>query len=93
MISRVQLFATPWTMDYSPTGSSLQGIFQTTILEWVDISYSGDLPHPGIKPMSSASPALQEDSLPLSHRESPLLTPYATELTSKEGIFSTDKGD
>ena len=41
MLSRVQLFATPWTMDYSPTGSSLQGIFQTTILEWVDISYSG----------------------------------------------------
>ena len=40
MLSRVQLCATPWTMDHSPTGSSLQGIFQTTILERVAISCS-----------------------------------------------------
>ena len=26
-------------MDYSPPGSSVQGIFQARILEWVDISY------------------------------------------------------
>jgi len=31
----------------------------------------GDLPHPGIKPMSPASPALQVDSLLLSHWGSP----------------------
>ena len=31
----------------------------------------GDLPNPGIKPMSPASPALQEGSLPLSHWGSP----------------------
>ena len=31
----------------------------------------GDLPDPGIKPMSLVSPALQADSLPLSHRGSP----------------------
>ena len=30
-----------------------------------------DLPNPGIKPTSPASPALQADSLPLSHRWSP----------------------
>ena len=32
----------------------------------------GDLPDPGIKPMSPACPALKTDSLPLSHRESPV---------------------
>jgi len=31
--------------------------------------YPGDLPDPGIGP---ASPALQEDSLPLNNRESPI---------------------
>ena len=31
----------------------------------------GDLPNPGIKPVSSASPAFQADSLPLSHLGSP----------------------
>ena len=30
----------------------------------------GDLPDPGIEPMSSVAPALQGDSLPLSHRVS-----------------------
>ena len=28
---------------------------------------SGDLPDPGIKPVSPVAPALQADSLPLSH--------------------------
>ena len=32
----------------------------------------GTLPNPGIKPMSPMSPALQADSLPLSHQGSPL---------------------
>ena len=31
----------------------------------------GDLPNSGIKPKSPASPALQTNSLPLSHRENP----------------------
>ena len=54
-------------MDCSPPGSSLHRIFQARILEWVAISSSGDLPDPGIKPLSPASPALQADSLLLSH--------------------------
>ena len=45
-------------MDYSSTGSSVHGIFQARILEWVAFSFSGDLPDLGIKPMSLASPAL-----------------------------------
>jgi len=40
------------------------GILQARILEWVAISFSGDLTDPGIKLMSLPSPALQADSLP-----------------------------
>ena len=53
--SHVPLFA---TVDYSPPGSSVHGIFQTRILEWVAISSSRYLPHSGIELASLASPAL-----------------------------------
>ena len=48
-------------MDDSPPGSSVHGIFQRRMLEWVAISFSGDLAGPGSEPKS---PALQADSLP-----------------------------
>ena len=48
-------------MDCSPPGSSVHGISQARILEWVAISFSGDLYNPGIKPMTLASSALQAD--------------------------------
>ena len=38
--SRVQLFATPWTVACSQPGFSIHGIFQARILEWVAISSS-----------------------------------------------------
>ena len=38
----------------SPPGSSVQGISQARILELVTISFSEDLPHPGIEPVSPA---------------------------------------
>ena len=44
-------------MDYSPPGSSVHGILQTKILEWVAFS-SPDLPNPGIEPTSLKSSAL-----------------------------------
>ena len=47
-------------MDCSPPGSSVPGILQARVLEWVAIPFSGDLPDPGIKPRS---PILQSDSL------------------------------
>ena len=47
-------------MDCSPSGSSVRGILQTRILEWVAIPPPGSLPDPAIKPKS---PALQADSL------------------------------
>ena len=40
-------------MDCSPPSSSIHGIFQARILEWVDISSSRDLLHSGIEPMVS----------------------------------------
>ena len=44
-------------MDCSPPDSSVHGISQARTLEWVAISFSGDLPDPGIEPMSLMSPA------------------------------------
>ena len=57
----------------SPPGSSVQGILQARILEWVAFPPPGDLPDPGIKPASPLAPALQADSLLLSHWGSPTL--------------------
>ena len=51
-------------MDCSLPGSSVHGIPQVTILEWIAISFSMGLPNMRIEVMS---PALQADSLPLSH--------------------------
>ena len=53
------ILATPWT-EYLPD-SSVHGILQARILEWAAISFSGDLPNPGIEPVS---PALRTDTLP-----------------------------
>ena len=47
-------------MDYSLPGSTVHGIFQARVLEWVAISFSRDLPDPGMEPWS---PTLQADSL------------------------------
>ena len=49
-------------MDCSLPGSSVHGIFQARVLEWVAISLTRDLPDPGIE---SGSPALQAGALPL----------------------------
>ena len=53
------------SMDCSLPGSSVHGILQVRILEWVAILFPGDLPDPGIKP---GFPALQADSLPFEPR-------------------------
>ena len=48
-------------VDHSPPGSSVHGILQERILEWVVIPPPGDLPDPGIE---HRPPALQAASLP-----------------------------
>jgi len=45
-------------MDCSPPGSSVLGIFQTRILEWIAISFSRDLLDPGIEPRSLSLKAI-----------------------------------
>ena len=56
LVTQSCLTVTAW--DCSPPGSSGYGILQARIQEWVAISYSRDLPNPGIEPRS---PALQVD--------------------------------
>ena len=48
-------------MDCSPPDSSVHGILQTRILEWVDIPFLRHLPNLGIEP---GCPELQADALP-----------------------------
>ena len=50
-------------MDCSLPGSSVRGVSQARILDWVAISFSRGSSDPGIKPTS----LLQADSLPLSY--------------------------
>ena len=45
-------------MDGSLTGSSVHGILQVRIVEWLPCPSPGDLPDPGIELMSLMSPAL-----------------------------------
>ena len=54
-------------VDYSLSGSSVHGIFQARILEWVVISSSRE----SSLPTDLVSPVLQADSLPLSHWGNP----------------------
>ena len=48
-------------MDCTLPGTSVHGILQARILEWVAISFSSDGPDPRIEPMSAT---LQVDSVP-----------------------------
>ena len=57
--SRVQLLVTPWTTHSLP-GSSVHGILQASVLEWVAFPSPGDLPDPGNEP---EAPELLADSL------------------------------
>ena len=43
---------------HSTPGSSVHGIFQARVLQWVAVSYSGYLPNPGMEPVFPAPPAL-----------------------------------
>jgi len=42
-------------MDYSLPGTSVQGILQVRILDWVAMPSPGDIPNPGIKSATSFS--------------------------------------
>ena len=69
--SRVWLCATPWTVARQAPLS--MGFSRQENWSRLQCPPPGDLPDPRIKPESPASPALQADSLPLSHRGSPYI--------------------
>ena len=74
------------SMDCGSPGSSVHGISQAKLLEWV--ATSGDLSNQGIEPIS---PAWQVDSLPLSHQQSPQfwVTPSSVQSLSRVWLFVT----
>ena len=61
-------------MGCRPPGSSVHGILQARILEWVAMPSSRGIPDPGIEPTSHASHTSgQPGSLPLAQARKPLL--------------------
>ena len=68
-LSRIQLFVIPWTVACQ---APLSMAFSRQEY-WSGLPFPppGDFSNPGIEPSSPVSPALQADSLLLSHRESP----------------------
>ena len=62
-LSHVQLLVTPWTAVHQASLS--MGFSSQESWEGLPFPPPGDLPDPGIKPMSLMSPALAEGSLPL----------------------------
>ena len=69
--SCVQLFVTPWTVAHQAPVS--MGFSRQEYQGGLPFPSPEDLPNPGIKPASLEAPALQTDSLPLSHQGSPWL--------------------
>ena len=60
-------------MDCSPLGSSVRGILQARILEWLPCSPPGNLPDPGTEPGPLCLLRWQADSLPLAPPRKPTL--------------------
>ena len=71
--SHDELCVTPWTVACQAPLSV--GFCRQEHWSWLPCPPPGDLPNRGIKPMSSAAPALQAQSLPQSHWGSHLSRP------------------
>ena len=65
LLNSVHLFVTSWTVACQAPLS--MGFFRQEYWSGLLFPPLGDLPGPGIKPTSPASPALQADSLPPSN--------------------------
>ena len=77
-------------MDYILPGSSVHGIFQARVLEWLSFPSPGDLPDAGIEP---GSPALQADALPseppgIGQRQILYVITYKWKLKSKTNKYN-----
>ena len=75
--------------DCSQPGSSVPGILQARILEWVAFPFSRGLPNPGIK---LRSPVLQVDSLPAEPQGTPKNTGVGSQ-SLLQGIFLTQESN
>ena len=71
LLSRVRLFATPWTVARQAPLS--MGLSRQEYWSGLPFPPPGDLPDPGIELASPESPALQVDSLLLSHWGRPMV--------------------
>ena len=84
-LSHFWLFCEP--VDCSTPGSSVHGISQAKILEWVAISSPRDVPNPGIGPvLPDHLLHWQVDSPPLSHQGRPMCS---VQLLSRVWLFAT----
>ena len=79
-------------IDCSPPGSSVHGILQARILEWVANALLQGI-FLGIKPMSPVAPALQADSLSLSQRGSHGSRKEMTVAWTRNAGMETEKGN
>ena len=68
LLSRVQLFATPWTVTYQAPLS--MGFYRQEYWSGLPFPSPGNLPNPGIEP---GSPALQAEALPSERAGKPRL--------------------
>ena len=75
LLQPCQILCNP--IDHSPPGSSVHGILQTRILEWVAMPSSRDLPDPGLESISLCLLHWHVGSLPLAPSGKPTLYPYS----------------
>ena len=68
-LSYVRLFVTPWTAAHQAPLS--MGFSRQEFWSGLPFPSPGNLPDPETEPRSPVSPALQADSLPLSHQGNP----------------------
>ena len=97
LLSHIQLFSIPWSVAHQVLQS--MGFPRQEYWSGLLFPSPGDRPNTGIQP---TSPALHEDSLPLSHQGSPIIKYPASKRLSRnvcrcsewsKGIPSWSKGD
>ena len=82
MLSRVRLFATPWTVAYQAPLS--MEFSRQEYWSGLPFPSPGDLPDLGIEP---GSPSLQADSLPSEPPEKPHFTKAAAQIDSSNALL------
>ena len=88
MLSHFQLFATPWTVACQTP--LFMGFSRQEFWSGLPFPPPGDLPNPGIEPISPASPVLQVNSLLQIQWGSPFLNKFSSvQSLSRVQLFAT----